>query len=202
MEIAEWWSKLFTEIADQGIGAFIGGLIGALIPLWFTLRLHNRSERRRLTLSFVNEHLSPSMLRHIVVLGEVRRRIQREEITIDEVAAGFWYPGTGVYYTGPVVDGFNEHQHIEAIIRLINRMAYLVRAGQIDPIELRAALREKHRWTASLLHPVAVGAARIARESGGRSSLLDDVSLIDALLGLPEQDLIQLPNATERVVAH
>jgi hypothetical protein len=191
--LPEAWAKFLGVLTVQGIAAFAGAVVGALIPLLFSLWLYRKSEKQRLTLALIDEYLSSAFLRHRIVVANVRGRIQRGEVSLESVASGFWYPGTGVYHAGEVTDGLNEHQHIEVVASAIKRIAHHGRSNRVNWPELRGALRDKHIWIVTLLYPLAKKAKQIAQANNGRSTLFDDVVYVNNMMRIDTtKDLLLL----------
>ncbi|WP_280425946.1 hypothetical protein [Nocardia carnea] len=143
--------------------AVVGSFFGALGGFLANLAIARRAERRNITGSLLAEFLSDSFLPHRIAVASLWRRVNEGTVNAEEVAAGFWYPGTGAYYTGELYGSLNEHQHLTAYIAYIVRLSDALDRGQLDRKTIRATLGMHLLWADSLLQQVSQAAGRQAQ---------------------------------------
>ena len=126
---------------EETIAAVLGAFIGVAGALFASALLARRTERAAATSAAIAEFFSDSFLQHRISLHSTRQKVKRGEVTVADVAAGFWYPGLGIaYFEGDILGSLNEHQHIEAYLGFVSRLDFLVRRGWASPVDLERAL--------------------------------------------------------------
>ena len=108
------------------IAPVLSGLLSAAVVAPLTARLAWLNERKKrrldLTSKFIDEFYSDAFLHHRVAFARLRRKVADGNVTMAEVAAGFWYPGGSNAYQGENYGGsLNEHQHLEAVLGYVKR---------------------------------------------------------------------------------
>ena len=88
------------------------------------------------------------------------------QVSADEIAGGFWYPGRDSYYIGDTFGDLNAHQHLTAYIGFIVRLAHEANHRRLDREEINAALGMQLVWHFPLLQDVARAAKDQAAEVG------------------------------------
>lgn len=142
--------------------AAVGSFFGALGGFLANMVLAGRINRRDTTSRMISEFLSDSFLVHRISMDDTWQRMKAGDISADDVAGGFWYPGTPTYYTGEIYGDLNAHQHLEAYIGYIVRLADALDHRRLNRGETRAALGMHLLWADALLQQTARTAARQA----------------------------------------
>lgn len=132
--------------------------------------IKSRSEKRRDTsIEFINEYFSTDFLVHRISVGELRRKVKLGTTAVDDVAGGFWYPGSKNYYKGDVTDGLNEHQHLEAYFGFLVRIWHSDKNGLLDVDLLQSALSTSYDWEKKFVSKVAATTrTRIENHAGDK----------------------------------
>ncbi|GAA3063544.1 hypothetical protein [Streptomyces glomeratus] len=156
--MASFLTALAASIAGGATGAF-GGTFGAL-------QLAKRTDRRTVTDQLVAEFFSADFLKHRIAVHELRTAVDSQAVSVASVAGGFWDPGRPDYYTGPPVEPgeLNQHQHLEAYIGYIVRLARALEGRRLDQDSARAALGMHLSWHDRIVQRVASVTAQQARE--------------------------------------
>ncbi|WP_406631681.1 hypothetical protein [Amycolatopsis sp. WGS_07] len=137
------------------LAAVLGATLGAIGALVVSRANSRRSERVTMTSALIAEYFSTEFLHHRISIGNTSEKVRNGELSFEEIATGYWYPGAHDTFTGDDFNGLNEHQHIEAYIGFIVRIDYLLDAGRVYATELRGALGMKLMWEDFLLTGLA-----------------------------------------------
>lgn len=151
-----------TEVIAAVLGALLG-VAGALVA---NIASSRRSERVTMTASLIAEYFSASFLQHRISIGNTTQGVRTGTTTFDEIASGYWYPGTHDAFTGETLSGLNEHQHIEAYIGFIVRIEYLLSVERIYASEIRRVLGMKLVWESYLMAGVVSACEEQTRTAG------------------------------------
>lgn len=171
-------TTLFTVLAAQGstppplwrtvlldaIGPLTGAAAGAVGGFRASLCMAQRTDRRTITDQLVAEFFSDDFLSHRVAVHELWTRVKAGQVSIASVAGGFWSPGRDHYYTGPRRGALNLHQHLEAYIGYIVRLAHALEAKRLDRDSARAALGMHLQWHDTLVQKLEVEVAEQAKK--------------------------------------
>ncbi|MEG8182106.1 hypothetical protein GZH49_26765 [Nocardia terpenica] len=145
--------------------AAVGSFFGAMGGFLANLALARRAERQSMTSLLMAEFLSDGFLAHRIAVDGLWRRVKAGEVNVDDIAAGFWYPGMATYYTGEQYGILSEHQHLEAYIAYIVRLGDALDRHRLDRRVIRAALGMHLLWADALLQQVAGATARQAQQN-------------------------------------
>ena len=137
-------------------------MVGAVLGLATSWYLARRAERRESTMKIVTEFFSDEFLAHRISVSRTRRKRDADEVSIDDLARGYWFPGGGNSYQGELYKDMNEHQHVEAYIGFLIRIHYLATRGRLDVRELSAAIGMPLKYHMPLLCQIASASRRQA----------------------------------------
>lgn len=73
--------------------AVVGALLGAAAALGASLYITRQADRRDSTTQIVAEFLSDDFLAHRISVSQTRRKRDAGQVSIEEIARGYWYPG-------------------------------------------------------------------------------------------------------------
>lgn len=147
------------DITGAVLSALFGGFFGATFALLTTLWFQSRTDRQTTTQKFIDEFHSTEFLKHRIGVSNLRRRVMNGEVPIDQLAAGYWYPGyqvmgneyQGDYYKGEQIGDFNEHQHLTGYFGYLIRLAHAYKKGRVDKSELSDVIRTHYFWHGDLI---------------------------------------------------
>jgi hypothetical protein len=141
------------DIVSRYTGPLCGALFGGAFAMVAAFLLQRRTERRNVTRSFIDEFFSTSFLYHRIATSELARKVRREDVPIETVAKGYWYPSLPEeeVYTGATSRELNEHQHLEVYLGFLVRLAHSYRKDTLDKDEVSSALRSGYLWHGDLV---------------------------------------------------
>lgn len=146
--------------------------VGALFAYLFQRLFGKEQRKQELTQRYIDELLGPNFFTHVISASNVRRQFlesNEPEMFIQNLAAGFWFPGAKPYFFGATTNGLNDHEHIELAIRFSSRLSNAIRHNMVDQRRIKDALADDYHWTYSLLKEISVEVERqrgIAEQKG------------------------------------
>lgn len=144
---------------------------GAFFAYWFQRVFGKEQRRQELTQRYIDELLGSSFFPHVIAVSNVRRQyLEAEEpnLFIQNVAAGYWYPGARPFHIGDTSSGLTDHQHIELTIRFSSRLSDSIQSNMVDKARIKDILADDYHWTYSFLRVIAV---EVERQRGIASNL-------------------------------
>ncbi|MEH6376239.1 hypothetical protein V7793_18205 [Streptomyces sp. KLMMK] len=157
-----------TEFAAALLGALVGAIAGAYASYRASVVLTRDADKQTVTDRMVDEFFSDGFLRHRIAIDELSTKVRSHQVDVYSVASGFLSPAEPNYYRGPDPrpGELNEHQHLEAYIGYIVRLARALTHGRLDHRSARTALGMHLQWHDRLLQDVANAAEELARKGG------------------------------------
>jgi hypothetical protein len=178
------WSDFLSSV----VGAFCGALAA-----WLLGRQQASHDRRALfTEQIIQEFQSPSSFSHLVVASMVQETLAdhtahpkiAEGLTWENLASGYWNPGSSPYYKGPEIEGFTVHQHVEITKRFLVRISTGIEKGMLDRERIKGALFEPIEWLDKLYEPLSRHVeeqVRLAQANNELADIPNWIAQIDSL---------------------
>ncbi len=177
--------EFLARAGTQIVAAFFGAIFAFAFARW-----KQRSDRRQdSTLRFIDEYFSSTFLAHRAAVHQLREKHEARLLSIESIAAGFWYPGLpGRCHAGEKLGDLNEHQHLRAYLGFLIRLSHAHRRGLLDVPLARSALSSAYDWEAGFIRQVAEETRRQAVDGKARPpTWLDCVEEIRQILHAPAQ---------------
>jgi hypothetical protein len=128
------------------------------------------SEQKTTTSDLITDFFSDNFMAHRIAVSALRRKFESGSPPIDEIACGYWYPGGEPTFTrlyrGEKFGDLDEHQHLEAYIGYVVRLAEALRLQRLDVMRGRAAIGMSMLWHIPFIAKVADETARQAQNAG------------------------------------
>jgi hypothetical protein len=127
------------------------------------------SEQRTITSELITDFFSDRFLAHRIAVSKLRRKVEDGSPPIAEIACGYWYPGQFAnIYRGEKLGDLDEHQHLEAYIGYVVRLAEALRLQHLDVVRGRAAIGMNLLWHIPFLIEIANETAQQAHAASAR----------------------------------
>lgn len=147
-----------AESAESVPGALIGAFAGAGFAMWFAARESRRAAKSVTTQRLIDDLMSPQFLPHRIALGKLLDEFKADEDgqLLDRFARGFWFPGRSDEYAGSEpYDGLTLHEHFEASLGWVKRVAQAKRSSLLNEAEFAYVLKDAFGWMDAVLFDVA-----------------------------------------------
>ena len=176
---------------QSAIITIVISFFGAFFAFVFQ-RIFGREQRRQeLTQKFIDELLGPHFFPHVVTVSKVRREyLESEEpkVFIQNVAAGYWFPGAKPYYIGATTNGLTDHEHIELAIRFSSRLCDAIKSNMLNNKRIKDTIADDFHWTHNFLREIAEEVKRqraIAEEKGSQTEAkwVNDINFLGDFFG-------------------
>jgi hypothetical protein len=127
------------------------------------------SDQKVITSELITEFFSDTFLAHRIAVSQMREKVEGGSPTIADVACGYWYPGrfTNIY-RGEKFRDLDEHQHLEAYIGYVVRLAEALRLQHLDVVRGQAAIGMHLLWHIPFLMEIASETAQQAQAANAR----------------------------------
>lgn len=132
------WSNLSVAV--------VGAFVGAMFAFGFAIWLARRDRRSQATLSMISEFSSKELLVSRFVTSGIADQVRAGTLDIKEVAKTSTQ-GCPTGFTGVLVEGLTEHQHLSQLIGWYRRLAVHLDKKWVDRRTIAATLGGSFGWT-------------------------------------------------------